>query len=93
MAASELLTREWNDPATGEIKQINWLALHLCDGVEDFIGELAVRPTKQADGQLAVIPPKLPVGELCTVEVELSTNMTKDGKRFNKLNILKIARL
>lgn len=92
-AASPLLTREWPDPTTGEIKKINWLALHLSDGVEDFIGELAVRPTKQPDGRLEVVPPQMPVGEVCTVELEITTNETKDGKRFNKLNIVKIAKL
>ncbi len=95
--ASTLLTREWPDATTGEIKKIYWMELYFSDGVEEFVGELTVRPSRNIDGQLQVQAPDLQVGGVYTVQFELTTNVSKkegsQERRFNKLNITKMAAL
>ena len=96
-AASPLMTREWPDSKTGEVKRIHWMELYLSDGVEEMVGELTVRPTQGQDGRLEAKAPELHVGGLYTVQFELSTNVTRKEngteRRFNKLTVVKLAEL
>lgn len=94
---SGLLTREYPSQQTGEIRRVQWMELHLSDGIDDFVGELTVRPTQQPDGTVHSVEPQLQTGALYVVDYQLSTNVSKVGtpeeRRFNKLQINKIVEL
>lgn len=93
---SGLLSREYPDQKTGEVRKVNWVELHMSDGIDDFVGELVVRPTL-VNGTMQTVEPQLTAGLVYKVELQLSTNVSKAGtaeeRRFNKLLITKIAEL
>lgn len=93
---SGLLSREYPDQKTGEVRKVNWVELHMSDGIDDFVGELVVRPTL-VNGTMRTVEPQLTAGLVYKVELQLSTNVSKAGtaeeRRFNKLLITKIAEL
>lgn len=94
---SALLSREYPDQKTGEIRKVQWVELHLSDGIDDFVGEMTVRPTQQQDGTMLTVEPQLQTDAVYTVEFQLATNVSKAGtpeqRRFNKLLITKIVAL
>lgn len=94
---SALLSREYPDQRTGGTRKVQWMELHLSDGIDDFVGEMTVRPTQQQDGTMTAVEPQLQTDALYTVELQMATNVTKAGtpeaRRFNKLLITKIVAL
>lgn len=92
-----LLSREYPDQRSGETRRVNWVEVYVSDGVDEFVGELVVRPTQQPDGTMAVVPPQLETGGLYVVEYQLSTNVSKAGtaeeRRFNKLTVTRMGLL
>ena len=76
---------------------MQWVELHLSDGIDDFVGEMTVRPTQQQDGTMVTVEPQLQTDAVYTVEFQLATNVSKAGtpeqRRFNKLLITKIVAL
>jgi len=93
---SALLSREYPDQKTGEVRKVQWLELYLSDGIDDFVGELVVRP-QMVNGTMQTVEPQLTPGLVYKVELQLSTNVSKAGtaeeRRFNKLLINKIVEL
>ena len=82
---SALLSREYPDQKTGEIRKVQW------------VEEMTVRPTQQQDGTMVTVEPQLQTDAVYTVEFQLATNVSKAGtpeqRRFNKLLITKIVAL
>ena len=94
---SGLLSREYPDQRTGGTRKLQWMELHLSDGIDDFVGEMTVRPTQQQDGTMTAVEPQLQTDAVYTVELQMATNVSKAGtpeaRRFNKLMINKIVAL
>ena len=92
-----LLSREFTAQQTGETRKVQWMELYLSDGIDEFVGELTIRPTQQQDGSLKAVEPALTEGLVYKVEYQLATNVSKAGtadeRRFNKLQITKIMEL
>ena len=94
---SGLLSREYPSQQTGEIRKVYWVEAYLSDGIDEFVGELPVRPTQQQDGTLQAVEPQLQQGAHYVVDYQLATNVSKPGtpeeRRFNKLTINKMVEL